>query len=78
MPIAGSQYHKGDVRVVNEGEACKSYETPMTWNQQGPKGDTGATGAKRDTGATGAAGAKGAPGANGAPGATGAAWLRTR
>ena len=69
----------GDVRIVEQGERCKSQETRMSWSVEGPKGDTGATGPqglKGDTGATGPAGAAGAPGAaglKGDPGTDGAA-----
>jgi hypothetical protein len=30
---------KGDVRLVDENEACRSSETAISWNQKGPKGD---------------------------------------
>jgi len=69
----------GDVRIVEQGERCKSQETRMSWSVEGPKGDTGAIGPqgpKGETGATGPAGAAGAPGAaglKGDPGTDGAA-----
>ncbi|HET6292736.1 MAG TPA: collagen-like protein [Kribbella sp.] len=50
---------KGAVRVVDEGEQCRSTETAMTWNQKGATGatgQTGATGPKGDTGPAGPAG----------------------
>ena len=49
-------------------------EVPVTWNQQGPKGDIGLTGApgpKGDTGLTGAPGPKGDIGVTGAQGPKG-------
>jgi type VI secretion system secreted protein Hcp len=36
---------KGDLRVVDDGEACKSYEQTVSWSQRGPKGDPGPPGA---------------------------------
>ncbi len=74
----------GVVRVVAEGEACRSNETRLQWNvvgeqgpqgprgEQGPQGVTGATGDRGATGATGAKGETGAPGQNGGKGDTGA------
>ena len=64
----------GDVRIVEQGERCKSQETRMSWSVQGPKGDTGATGPqglKGDTGATGAQGAQGLTGPQGEQGLKG-------
>ena len=57
----------GGLRVIDTdaGQKCKSTETPIFWNQQGPKGDTGPTGPagpRGDTGLQGPAGAKGDPG----------------
>ncbi len=66
--------NKGNVRIVDEGVACRSGELAISWNQKGQKGDTGAAGAaggKGDKGDTGAAGAAGAVGAAGAAGAKG-------
>lgn len=74
----------GTVRIVDAYATCKTNETKLTWNIQGPpgaRGDTGATGeqgiqgpqgAKGDTGAKGDAGAAGPAGATGPQGATGA------
>ncbi len=64
----------GDVRIVEQGERCKSQETRMSWSVEGPKGDTGATGPqglKGDTGATGPTGATGAQGLAGPQGEQG-------
>src|SRR4051812_16763570 len=81
------QNASGQIRIVAAGEACKSSETPASWNIVGPKGDKGDTGApgpkgdkgdpgpkgdKGDKGDTGSTGATGNAGATGATGATGA------
>lgn len=36
--LLGIPYSKGDVRAVDQGEACRSYEKPLRWNQTGPPG----------------------------------------
>ena len=72
----------GVLRVIDttKGQKCTDAEVAISWNQKGPKGDTGpagpagAAGPKGDTGATGptgAAGPKGDPGPAGADGAAG-------
>lgn len=81
----GLTYTKGELRTVDEGEACRRYERPLTWNLkgrtgdagpqglQGPQGDAGPQGLqgpKGDTGAQGPAGPAGAPGPAGPPGST--------
>lgn len=45
--LLGVPHSKGDTRIVDADEACRSYERAIAWNQQGPKGDTGAAGATR-------------------------------
>jgi len=74
----------GALRVIDSSAKCANAEIALNWNQQGPKGDPGATGPqgavgpagpKGDTGATGpqgAAGAQGPAGLKGDPGTTGA------
>jgi hypothetical protein len=54
----------GILRVIDTdaGKRCKSFETPLAWNVQGPSGAPGATGPKGDTGAKGEQGDPGAPG----------------
>jgi hypothetical protein len=47
---------KGTLRVVPAGKRCKKGEKRLTWNGQGPQGQTGGQG---DTGATGGAGDSG-------------------
>jgi hypothetical protein len=56
----------GALRVVDSpASGCKSNESPLDWNANGPTGPTGATGAAGATGATGPTGATGATGATG-------------
>lgn len=47
---------KGHLRVIPAGEACKSNELAIQWNQQGPMGDQGPQG---ETGPIGPQGPKG-------------------
>jgi hypothetical protein len=56
--------NNGALRVIDPsaGDACKTSETALSWQQQGTPGPTGATGA---TGATGPAGPSGVPVAEG-------------
>ncbi|HEX2911933.1 MAG TPA: hypothetical protein VH186_14085 [Chloroflexia bacterium] len=64
-----------DLRLINPTNNCKRNEQLLTWNQQGPKGDTGPAGPqgpKGDTGAQGLQGLKGDTGAQGPKGDTGA------
>ena len=63
----------GTLRVIDKqaGKACKTTETELFWNQQGPKGDIGLTGPAGPKGDAGSNGAAGAPGSPGAPGARG-------
>jgi hypothetical protein len=69
--LLGIPHSKGDLRVVDEGEACRSYETTLKWNQKGIKGDTGATGAAGSLGPVGPVGADGLDGATGPAGPPG-------
>jgi hypothetical protein len=71
---------KGELRVVESGESCRSYETALSWNQEGPKGDPGPPGPKGDpclssdpacVGPQGEPGAPGEPGDPGDPGLPG-------
>ena len=63
-------YDKGSgaLRVVDEGVACKSKETALSWNQQGQPGAPGAPGQP---------GGPGEPGAPGEPGPAGALGYET-
>jgi hypothetical protein len=58
----------GALRLLR-GRRCRSAETHVSWNAQGPRGLRGATGVQ---GATGPAGAVGLEGPQGTPGAAGA------
>jgi hypothetical protein len=51
--------------------SCNPRDTLVSWNQTGPKGDTGPQGPKGDTGAIGPPGVNGDAGATGQPGADG-------
>jgi len=65
----------GALRVIDSSGKCANGENALNWNQQGPKGDVGATGPqgpKGDAGATGAQGPAGAAGATGPAGPAGA------
>lgn len=71
---------KGALRVADpttgSPPACGSKETPLSWNQAGPAGATGAPGSQGPAGPAGAqgpAGLTGAPGPQGSQGATGPA-----
>jgi hypothetical protein len=59
-----------DVRVIDReaGQTCSSRSTPLSWNQQGVKGDTGPQGPKGDTGDPGAQGPQGPQGPTGQKG----------
>ena len=58
----------GTIKMVDENKACSNNEVKISWNQVGPKGDTGATGPagpqgpKGDTGAAGPTGPQGPQG----------------
>ena len=57
------------IRIVSATEACKKNEAPITWNVQGPKGETGAAGSQGAQGEQGIQGIQGIQGEPGAPGA---------
>lgn len=67
----------GLLRVVDSEasppEACRASETALSWNQQGPKGDTGEIGPQGATGETGEQGPRGETGPQGPQGETGPA-----
>ncbi len=44
---------EGVIRLVKPGKHCKKGQTPVAWNQTGPKGATGAAGATGPAGANG-------------------------
>lgn len=64
------QSRLGLLRVIDTqaSKTCTQHETPITWNQQGPRGDAGAQGPTGPTGAVGATGPRGPKGDDGAPG----------
>ena len=61
----------GNLRVVDAGAACRTGESPISWNASGGAGAVGATGASGPAGAAGPQGATGASGANGTDGTNG-------
>jgi hypothetical protein len=61
----------GLIRVVDDPSRCRSYEDPLSWNQQGIPGEPGPQGEQGAAGPVGAAGADGAVGAQGEPGEPG-------
>ena len=61
----------GNLRVVSALGQCRANETPLQWNIQGPKGDTGPIGPTGPTGATGPQGPQGATGPQGVTGPQG-------
>jgi hypothetical protein len=66
----------GNLRILSANQTCKSKETALDWNiqgPQGPKGDKGNPGPKGDKGDTGP---QGMPGAAGAKGDTGPQGLQ--
>jgi Collagen triple helix repeat (20 copies) len=62
------QNSNGSLRIVTATTDCRSNETSISWNVQGPAGPTGAQG---PAGATGASGPKGNTGDTGPTGANG-------
>ncbi len=63
----------GALRIIGAQETCAdAKEMKISWNQVGPKGDTGLKGDKGETGATGATGPQGLQGEKGDKGDTGA------
>lgn len=62
--------NNGNLRVVNEGEACKNNETLLSWSQTGPQGAQGVPGPTGPQGATGPAGPAGPGSLNSAAMAT--------
>jgi hypothetical protein len=62
---------KGELRVIDSQANCAGTETPITWNQAGPKGDPGPAGPQGDTGPAGPEGPQGEPGPAGQQGEQG-------
>src|SRR5215213_5941078 len=63
---------KGAILINSAGTDCEGGRTPLDFNAQGLKGDTGAPGVKGDKGDTGDTGGPGAKGDKGDTGLTGA------
>jgi hypothetical protein len=61
----------GTIRIVADATACSKYETVISWNVQGAKGDPGPAGLQGAPGLPGAAGKDGVNGTNGTNGADG-------
>jgi hypothetical protein len=58
----------GNLRVVDEGATCRTNETPIAWNEQGPQGPQGEQGPQGDPGPAGAQGDPGPAGPQGPAG----------
>ncbi len=71
----GVPYSKGDVRVVDEAESCRSYEKQINWNQKGPAGPAGPAGLAGPAGPVGPAGPAGPAGSEGPQGPPGPSGL---
>lgn len=71
--FACSANQTGLLRVVAGGVQCRSEETALHWNQQGPQGPVGPAGPQGEPGPTGPTGPAGPPGPQGAPGPAGPA-----
>lgn len=63
--------NSGAVRIVSATETCRSNETSLVWNVQGPEGPQGPVGPSGPQGPAGADGAQGEIGPAGPQGATG-------
>ena len=69
--IDGCYGNNGSLRVVPDGESCRSAETALAWNQKGVQGDPGPQGEKGDKGDPGPQGEKGDKGDPGPQGEKG-------
>ena len=61
----------GNVRIVDRADQCTTQESFVSWNVQGPKGDTGAVGPRGDVGPQGEQGIQGIQGLQGEMGLEG-------
>lgn len=66
--IHGCVTRSGSLRIVEDGDACRSGESPISWSSEGAAGPAGPAGAD---GADGEDGADGAPGRDGRDGRDG-------
>jgi hypothetical protein len=71
--LLGIPHSKGDTRIVDENDNCRSYERSLTWSQIGPQGPPGQQGPAGEEGPTGNTGAQGPPGPKGDTGIQGEA-----
>ena len=62
----------GNLRIVADADACRTPESSLSWNADGPTGDVGPVGPAGPAGPQGPTGADGAPGPAGATGEPGA------
>jgi hypothetical protein len=58
-PIFACVSRTGDLRLVEDLARCRPYETPLTWNIEGPQGPVGPKGDQGNTGDQGPKGDKG-------------------
>jgi hypothetical protein len=70
-PIYACVKKGGALRVVAATMKCKSKETALSWNKEGPPGERGSAGEKGAAGERGSAGAKGDAGERGSAGEKG-------
>jgi hypothetical protein len=70
------QQSLGALRVVNDPTACRIGETPISWNQTGPRGLTGLQGPQGAQGLPGQQGPQGPQGAQGPQGPQGPQGLQ--
>lgn len=63
----------GGIRIVSESTTCRTGETPLSWNVQGPEGPAGPQGEQGIPGEQGAIGPAGPQGEQGVPGEQGPA-----
>lgn len=63
--------NNGNVRIVAGKHDCRKSETPLSWNQQGIRGEAGPTGPQGEKGDTGDTGPTGPQGQAGERGPTG-------
>lgn len=63
--------NNGNLRIVAEGQGCRTSESLLAWNQQGVQGETGAHGPQGAQGETGETGSQGDQGPRGETGPQG-------
>lgn len=76
--IHGCYTNRGGILNVidpSAGQRCSAFQTPISWNQQGPQGDPGPQGAPGPVGPQGETGPQGPAGPAGPPGPAGVSGL---